>query len=646
MSAYTKAHLDWLKDPAKSFLSPLAVISHVDLDAFYAQCQQVRLGLTKHDPVVCRQWNGLIAISYAARRYGIGRHETAMSAREKCKDIIFAHVATFKKGETEWKYHDNPRKETDKVSLDPFRRESRKIFEVFKEFCSVLEKASIDETYFDLGGVVHAKIMEYFPALAELQSGDALPDPPKLRDLPEGLQWFGAVFGAADNAQLGKSVGTALYDFDNTFQETLESNDPELEIRDWDDVCLMIASAHIRTIRAAVLDRLDYTCSAGIARNKILAKLASSRYKPARQTAVRAHMVPQFLDGFEFTDVGGLGGKMGEEIKQQLEVPEKGSIAYLRNMPKDQMLKKVSPGVAARLIKIIHGEEAAAVNTRTDIKSMMATKNFTDSPLATLQDAQAWLKVYAAELHGRIMELSESKTHITLYPKTVTLTFKGKHHASHNKQAPFPAQVKPDKLCDTLYELGYATLKQINGAFPCSLLALGASNFQDNSVLKTNSTLSSFFTVKPKEAKEIKQDAKPVNTDNLDEPEDLYNYEDEDDDSGLFVGSNSSASTTTSKPLTLTCETCHEPIPLANLPEHRDFHFAQELHRAERQLKPAAAPTVTAGTEPFKRQTLKLTKAPPKTVKRMSGTMVAAGGRGKKQKIDKNQTFLTFGKKP
>lgn len=668
-SAFTKSHLDSLKDKNKSHLSPLAVIAHVDLDAFYAQCEQVRLGLSKKDPVVCRQWNGLIAISYAARKYGITRHETAMTAKEKCKDIIFAHVATFKKGETEWKYHDNPRKETHKVSLDPFRRESRKIFGVFKEFCPVLEKASIDETYFDLGTIIYKQVLKLYPDLELLKPGDALPAPPKLVDLV-GYEWTGCVFGSSGNKPLGEKVGHDLYDFQvasvGTKQEGTPKSeesefDPSLEINDWDDVCILLGSAYIRDIRKSVLSRLSYTCSAGIARNRTLAKLASGRFKPASQTIVRTSVIPEFLDMFELSDIGGLGGKLGEAIKEKLDIPDKGSIKYLRNMPRDQMLPKLSPKLAKRVKNLISGEEAAPINTRTDIKSMMATKNFTNDPVNTAKDAREWLKVFAAELQIRIMELSVSKEIITMYPKTMNLSFKSEHAASQNRQIPFPTQVPPERLRDTLYALGCTLLNQVesekgSSAYPCSLLAFGSSNFQNNaSMLQSNRTLTGFFqpiskskTTVPESKLEIPKpivDTKESKGGEKAEPSSEPTEEDEDgaSDNELFVTELPEGLSFTSG---LECDKCGEKIPLTNVAEHKDFHFAQELYNSDKKAAKSAgtgSKVVTAQTTPLVRRTVALSKQPPKTVKRMSGMPeIGQGRKKKKKKIDDNQTFLKF----
>lgn len=35
---------------------PLRVVAHIDLDAFYAQCEMVRLGVAEDQPLAVRQW--------------------------------------------------------------------------------------------------------------------------------------------------------------------------------------------------------------------------------------------------------------------------------------------------------------------------------------------------------------------------------------------------------------------------------------------------------------------------------------------------------------------------------------------------------------------------------------------------------------
>lgn len=39
-----------------SITTPLRVIAHVDLDAFYAQCEMIRLGVAEDKPLAVQQW--------------------------------------------------------------------------------------------------------------------------------------------------------------------------------------------------------------------------------------------------------------------------------------------------------------------------------------------------------------------------------------------------------------------------------------------------------------------------------------------------------------------------------------------------------------------------------------------------------------
>ncbi|KAJ2451939.1 N-acetyltransferase eso1 [Coemansia sp. RSA 2424] len=48
-------------------------IIHIDLDCFYCQVEQLRLGIGPDVPLAVQQWQGLIAVNYAARARGVKR---------------------------------------------------------------------------------------------------------------------------------------------------------------------------------------------------------------------------------------------------------------------------------------------------------------------------------------------------------------------------------------------------------------------------------------------------------------------------------------------------------------------------------------------------------------------------------------------
>ena len=96
---------------------PLRVIALCDSDAFYAACEQVRLGIDPSRPLVVRQWDALIAVNYPARKYGISRMDKAKDALKRCPELVVQHVATYREGEAEPGYWENPDTLTHKVCL-------------------------------------------------------------------------------------------------------------------------------------------------------------------------------------------------------------------------------------------------------------------------------------------------------------------------------------------------------------------------------------------------------------------------------------------------------------------------------------------------------------------------------------------------
>lgn len=469
-SNFTYKQLHQLKSYSPQ--TPLRVIAHVDLDAFYAQCETVRLGIDPSKPLAVQQWQGLIAINYPAREFGLSRHVTSTEALKQCPDLILQHVATWKEGDENWAYHENSFRDvaTHKVSLDPYRKESRKILKCIKDILPEkeqrVEKASIDEVFMDLSAQVHTILLERYP---ELRGPAPYDDPTEpLPKVPTTvLDW------AADAL-----VGTG--------EENGEDRDP-----DWDDVCMVIASEIVRDVRKHIKDTLGYTCSGGVARNKMLAKLGSGYKKPNQQTVIRNRAVKHFLSDMKFTKIRMLGGKLGDEIVSTFGTDK---VKDLMEQPLDQ-LKKLGDDTGSWLYSIIRGEDNSEVNPRTQIKSMLSAKSFRPS-INSFEQGVRWLRIFVADIFSRCVEegVLENKRR----PKSINL-----HHRqgtqTRSRQAPIP-QGKP--LSEAiLFDLAKNLLAQtvVDGrAWPCSNLSLSVGGFEDGI---TNNKGIGGFLVRGEEAK-------------------------------------------------------------------------------------------------------------------------------------------------
>ncbi|SPQ19749.1 24fce263-bd86-4799-8f72-74119293c5e9 [Thermothielavioides terrestris] len=451
-SQFTYRHLSQMA--AYNTSCPLRVVAHIDLDCFYAQAEMVRLGVAEDRPLAVQQWQGLIAVNYPARAYGIGRMCTVTEAKKLCPDLLHPHVATWREGDDKWAYRPDAAENiaTDKVSLDPYRLESRRILAIIKEHLpshlQKVEKAGIDEVFLDLSAHVHAVLLERFPELSapppDGNPSELLPVPPV-----SALDW------QAD----------ALVDLDD---ESAEFDDP-----DWDDVAFLVASEIVRNIRAAIRDKLRYTCAAGIARNKLLSKLGSAHRKPNQQTVIRNRAVRKFLSGFKFTKFRNLGGKLGEHVSQVFNTE---SVQELLSVSLEQLKLRLGDETGTWVYNTLRGIDTSEVNSRTQIKSMLSAKSFRPG-INTVEQATRWLKIFAADIFARLVE--EGVLEHKRRPKTINL-----HHRhgsqTRSRQSPIPQGRSLD--AETLFRLAKSLLHQIvqeGHVWPCSNLSLSVGGFED-----------------------------------------------------------------------------------------------------------------------------------------------------------------------
>ncbi|OBT75546.1 hypothetical protein VF21_05828 [Pseudogymnoascus sp. 05NY08] len=435
-----------------SVTCPLRVIAHIDLDAFYAQCEMVRLGVPEDKPLAVQQWQSLIAVNYPARKFGISRMITATEARKLCPDAILQHVATWKEGDEKWAYHKDASANmaTHKVSLDPYRLESRKILACMKGCLPPdlqrVEKAGIDEVFLDLSAQVHSILLERYPELSS---------PPK--DLSEFLPL----------------PPTTVLDWQADALVDLDASETEDDDPDWDDVAILLGSEIVRDVRAAVREKLKYTCSGGIAHNKMLSKLGSAHRKPNQQTVIRNRAIQQFLSDVKFTKIRNLGGKLGTQI---VETFETATVSGLLEVPIERLKQKLGDETGSWVYQTIRGIDQSEVNLRTQIKSMLSAKSFRPS-INSREQASRWLRIFVGDIYARLVEegVLENKRR----PKTINLHFR---HGDQTKsrQMPIPLGKTIDETI--LFDLASKLLGQIileGNVWPCANLSLSVAGFED-----------------------------------------------------------------------------------------------------------------------------------------------------------------------
>ncbi|KAI4215268.1 MAG: hypothetical protein LQ351_002167 [Letrouitia transgressa] len=394
------------------------------------------------------------------------------------------HVATWKEGDDKWAYHEDAFAHiaTHKVSLDPYRMESRKILACIKDVLPPsplqrVEKASVDEVFLDLSAHVHSILLERYPEI----SGPAPYDDP--------TEWLPRPHTTALDWDTN-----ALVDLDNT--ET-EEDDP-----DWDDIAMLVGSEIIHSVRSAILQRLKYTCSAGIACNKMIAKLGSAHKKPNQQTIVRNRAVQQFLGNLNFTKIRNLGGKLGEEVVAKFGTDQ---VKELLNVSMGQLKSKIGDDTGSWVYETIRGNDFSEVNSRTQIRSMLSAKSFRPT-INSIEQAERWLRIFVADIFSRLVE--EGVLEKKRRPKTINL-----HHRQggqmRSRQAPIPSGKAIDE--SMLFSIAKTLLGQIivdGRAWPCSNLQLSVGGFEEG--LTGNRGIGSFL-VRSDEIKALKHSIQDSN---------------------------------------------------------------------------------------------------------------------------------------
>ncbi|EPX73247.1 sister chromatid cohesion protein/DNA polymerase eta Eso1 [Schizosaccharomyces octosporus yFS286] len=544
-------------DKPTSRTGPLRIVAHIDQDAFYAQVEIVRLGVNPSTPFAVQQWQGLIAVNYPARDANVSRHETITEAKKKCPELQVAHVKTWKAGDTEAKYHENPDPSNFKACLDPYRHESVKILNIIKKHAPIVKKASIDECFIELTGEVKKLVLEEYPFLKT---------PPG--DLDTSLPAAPVLLWKHENGLLIDKEG---------------GNTGEEYEQDWDDIFLHYAAKVVKAIREDIFQSLHYTCSAGISFNPMLAKLVSSRNKPNKQATLCRSGIKEYLGSLSITDIRMLGGKFGEEVVRILGTD---SISDVWSMQLDNVMRQLGQ-VNGRLVwNMCHGLDDTEITTQIQIKSMLSAKNFGQNKLKDEHAVLNWFRVFGSDLHSRFMEVEGLRR-----PKTLCLhVLTGSLRKSRSAQIPLDADITVDYIASHCMKL-LRQLQDEYDVYPISHLSVSFQNIVE--IDKSSRGIESFLRpnrIHPKQIPTMDDNPK-LQLDENTKPQQQCPSEDNQEASpkkkrsisGMFKDISDNPSPTIQQ--SYTCDECGHIIPFSNKGEHDDYHFAINLSRKERLVE-------------------------------------------------------------
>ncbi|TKY59712.1 DNA polymerase eta [Spatholobus suberectus] len=409
------------------------VIAHVDMDCFYVQVEQRKQPNLRGLPTAVIQYNSfkggaLIAVSYEARRCGVKRSMRGDEAKEACPQIQLVQVPVAR----------------GKADLNSYRSAGSEVVSVLSQK-GRCERASIDEVYLDLTHAAEAMLME---------------------TPPESMQDF--------EEEVLKSHVLGL--------EIEDGSDAKEEVRKWlcrsdasyQDKLLACGALIVSDLRMQVLKETEFTCSAGIAHNKMLAKLASAMNKPAQQTVVPHSSVEGLLASLPIKKMKHLGGKLGSSLQSDLGV---NTVGDLLQFSEEKLQQWYGINTGTWLWNIARGINGEEVEGRLLPKSHGSGKTFPGpQALKTIDSVQHWLNKLCEELNERLhSDLDQNKRiaqTLTLHARAYKTGDSDSHRKFPSKSCPLRYGTK--KIQEDALILFQAGLRDFLGFYNCK--AHGSEN--------------------------------------------------------------------------------------------------------------------------------------------------------------------------
>lgn len=413
-------------------------VALVDMDCFYVQVEQKLAPEWNGKPCAVAQYNtfqggGLIAVNYEARAFGVKRGMRGQEAAKLAKDLHLFRVPEVR----------------GKADLTRYREAGAEVLSVLCQFSDVVERASVDEAYLDL-----------------TEACKAVPIPRDASSLP--------------NTFLAQQPKEAPQDSDGT-KADLAAWLSEIDDPDCPDALLARAAALTEQIRAAVYEQTGYRCSAGIAHNKVLAKLACGLHKPNKQTVLTEGGVPILFTTLPIHKLRNLGGKLGQDIQDLLQVEV---VADLLPFSQDQLTSQFGHKTGTWLYQLVRGVDHEPVTPRKLALSIGCGKNFRGKlALDATSKVKHWLEQLSEELVIRLLRDREQNQRIAQL--LVVGVRKVGQEGGTSRSCPLvtydAARVAKDALA-TLTKLNTSSAAATGDAWspPLTNISLAATKFRDS----------------------------------------------------------------------------------------------------------------------------------------------------------------------
>ncbi|KAJ2451938.1 N-acetyltransferase eso1, partial [Coemansia sp. RSA 2424] len=426
--------------------------------------------------------------------------------------------------------------------------------DVIRRLCPTMSKASIDEAFLDVSEIVRDTILldlergqlewasseEAAWANDALLRSDAIAEPALMLPVPV-VRWITASRKGKEREPVNGPLPGAT-DFG-----ILVGDAPPVSYN-WGDLQLKYAAKFASHVRSVVFQELGYQCSAGIAHNKLLAKIGSALNKPNVQTVFLQSQVEAFMYTFPLSSLPSLGGKLGALVEAAFDARTAGDIMHYTV---EQLAFKLGQDQALLVFNKCRAIDNSEVADKSEPQSLSSTKNFMRYPISSLAKLERWISMNGTDLWMRTSEEWELRKR---WPRSLTIGYTTNGMTTRSRTVPFPSRHVPSMRHspDAIVIAARACLAKIAagdgighggsgaGLFPLISLSLTAKAFQRE--LANVAMMEKWLTTKPAAPQDAVAAAgaePPEEEELLSPPSDLSEPSDDEDlemDGHLYEG--------------------------------------------------------------------------------------------------------------
>ncbi|GLC60262.1 hypothetical protein PLESTB_001592000 [Pleodorina starrii] len=379
--------------------------------------------------------------------------------------------------------------------LGPYRQASKAIHAVLSRY-GPAEKLGMDETFVDVTEEVLRRIRSGAydaPAPPPRMAGhlhsascavaaETSYRPQDLRAVPAGAPGAGAGAATGPTAAAAAEATAVVAMGVGGGGEAAGSSGSEggRPAEGW-ELLLTVGSLVAAEARAAVRSETGFRSSAGVAANKMLAKLVSGLHKPDDQTVLFPDQAWAFVAPLPVRALPGVGYKTEKLLTEQLGAA---SAADVRRFSRQQLGDALGDKTGALLWHLCRGQDPTPVRPTGPPRSITVEDSF--KSCASWSAAAAVLRVLAPDLLQRLHDEYEENRR---RPETLTLKWRqrgsGWSRSSASCAMPLPpgalaappSQAQVDQLVRSALQL---LQKQLREPFNLSLINIGATTFKQD----------------------------------------------------------------------------------------------------------------------------------------------------------------------